>query len=172
MGHFLGIKMIRCGKHWRTVVCAGQDVGPNMPTERVFPVRRCALKLPGGQQPHLGPHLCSAQWHELPQSHPWQRLGIFEGLAGRPGPLCAVVSLSKEKRGRAGCSVEIEDVLGLLSHITAVGGLHGCCLWTKSYGGSQFCHSALLAFWRCREQDAELLLPWKPRWVVLRLRAW
>ena len=89
-------------------------------------------------------------------------MGIFEGLAGRPGPLCTEVSRSKEKRGSAGCSDEIEDDLGLLPHFTAVGGLHGCCLWTKSYPGSQFCHSALLAFGRCREQDAELLLPENP----------
>ncbi|CAL1152129.1 unnamed protein product [Cladocopium goreaui] len=46
-------------------------------------------------------------------------MGIFEGVAGRPGPLCTEVSRSKEKRRRAGCSDEIEDDLGLqdFSHI-------------------------------------------------------
>ena len=89
-------------------------------------------------------------------------MGIFEGVAGRPGPLCTEVSRSKEKRRRAGCSDEIEDDLGLQDFSHILPQLEDFMDAVYGQNRTLVRHSALLAFWRCREQDAELLLPENP----------
>ena len=127
-----------------------------------FPLGNFALKLSGGQQPHLWTaHFVAPNGTSFPNpihNNAWASLKALQAPLVRfvpkfRDPKKNVAELDAPTKSKM--TWDFFHILPQLEDFMDP-------VWTKSYGGSQFCHSALLAFWRCREQDAELLLPENP----------